>query len=195
MSPRAGLDELTIVEAAAQLADEQGIQAVTLAALAARLGVRPPSLYNHIASLDALRSLIAIHGLAELGAELAAASRDKRGEAAVIAMSKAYLAYAKRRPGVYETTLRAPESGNAAMEAASSRILALIIGVLADYELGAVGELHAVRGLRSLMHGFASLEAAGAFGMPLETADSYSRLIHAFITGIGCMKDEAERQV
>lgn len=38
---RAGLDTHTLVLAAAELADAQGVQEVTLAALAAKLGVRP----------------------------------------------------------------------------------------------------------------------------------------------------------
>ena len=51
MSPRAGLDTRMIVIRAAEIADEQGIEEVTLAALAAKLGVRSPSLYNHVNGL------------------------------------------------------------------------------------------------------------------------------------------------
>ncbi|MFD1774919.1 TetR family transcriptional regulator [Paenibacillus rhizophilus] len=37
-----------MVTAAAQIADEYGMEGVTLAALVAKLGMRSPSLYNHI---------------------------------------------------------------------------------------------------------------------------------------------------
>ena len=48
MSPRIGLTLQKIVETAAEIADANGIQEVTLASLAQTLGVRSPSLYNHV---------------------------------------------------------------------------------------------------------------------------------------------------
>ncbi|MNC62351.1 hypothetical protein D3C75_1123660 [compost metagenome] len=63
-------------------------------------------------------------------------------------------------------------------------MLSLIIRLLSGYELDAEDELHAVRGLRSLLHGFAALENKGGFGMPLDTNISLNWLISAFIAGI-----------
>lgn len=48
MSPRIGLTLPKIVETAAEIADTNGIQEVTLASVAQRLGIRSPSLYNHV---------------------------------------------------------------------------------------------------------------------------------------------------
>ena len=48
MASRTGLDRAVVVQAAARLADEAGGKEVTLAELAAHLGVRTSSLYNHI---------------------------------------------------------------------------------------------------------------------------------------------------
>lgn len=134
--PRAGLDTHTLVTAAAELADAQGFEQVTLAALASKLGVRPPSLYNHINGLADLRTLLAIHGLEQLYEAMSAASEGTSGEAAVHAMSQAYVDFARRRPGLYGTTLRAPEQGDTALEAAGGKILALIIQVLSCFGLG-----------------------------------------------------------
>ena len=44
--------------------------------------------------------------------------------------------------------------------------------------------LHAVRGLRSVVHGFASLEVAGGFGLPLNLDESFRRLVEMFIHGL-----------
>jgi len=57
--PRAGLDSETVVSAAAALADDEGLEAVTLARVAAQLGVRSPSLYVHVDGLPDLRRRIA----------------------------------------------------------------------------------------------------------------------------------------
>ena len=52
--PRAGLTPEGIVTEAALLADRDGLGALTLADLAAHLGVRSPSLYNHLDGLPDL---------------------------------------------------------------------------------------------------------------------------------------------
>ena len=40
MSPRIGLDKQTLVMTAAEIADNEGVEGITLAALATKLGVR-----------------------------------------------------------------------------------------------------------------------------------------------------------
>lgn len=192
MSPRAGLDTTTLVLAAAEIADEQGMEAVTLAALAAKLGVRSPSLYNHINGLQGLRTLLAVYGLEQLYAAMAASSAELKGDEALHAMGRAYVDFVRKHPGLYETTLRAPEQGNSELEKMSNQVLLLMIEVLASYELGEEGELHAVRGFRSLLHGFAALKNKGGFGMPLDMDISLTRLISTFIAGIHCMRVTTE---
>ncbi|MDQ8046362.1 MAG: TetR family transcriptional regulator, partial [Patulibacter sp.] len=54
MSPRAGLDPGRVADAAVAIADRDGLDGVTIARVAAELGVKGPSLYNHVASRDAL---------------------------------------------------------------------------------------------------------------------------------------------
>ena len=74
MSRRAGLDTAAVVRAGAALADEEGLSGLTFAHLAERLGVRTPSLYNHVAGLDGLRRELAMLGGRELGTQLARAA-------------------------------------------------------------------------------------------------------------------------
>lgn len=188
MSPRAGLDKQTLVITAAEIADNDGVEGITLAALAAKLGVRSPSLYNHINGLQDLRTELAIYGLDQLYKVMSAAAEGKNNDEAIHAMGLAYVDFARSRPGLYETTLRAPEAANTELVIASENILQIIINVIKDFELGEEGELHAVRGLRSILHGFASLEQKGAFGMPLDSNVSLTRLISTFITGIENMR-------
>lgn len=95
MSPRAGLDRHTLVIRAAEIADAEGIEAVTLAALAAKLGVRSPSLYNHINGLQDLRTGLAIYGLELLFTCMSNAAEGLNGDAAVHAMGRAYVDFAR----------------------------------------------------------------------------------------------------
>lgn len=192
--PRAGLDAHTLVLAAAELADANGVEEVTIAAVAAKLGVRPPSLYNHITGLPGLRTQLAIYGLEQLYDEMSAAADGLSGEEAVYAMSLAYVDFARRRPGLYEMTLKAPEPGDQDLTVVSGKVLSLLMQVLSHFELGEEGSLHAVRGLRSILHGFSALEHRGGFGMPLDLNVSLTRLIRSYIAGIRCMGEETEAQ-
>ena len=63
MPPRAGLNLQSIVKAATVLADEHGLHEVTLTVLAKKLGIRSPSLYNHVNGLPGLRREMALTGL------------------------------------------------------------------------------------------------------------------------------------
>ena len=41
--------------------------------------------------------------------------------------------------------------------------------------------VHALRGLHSIVHGFATLEISGGFGMPLDADESFFRLVDWFV--------------
>lgn len=155
-----------------------------LADLAAHLGVRTPSLYNHVAGQEGLRRELALLGVRELGARLARAAVGRAGDDAVLALAHAYRAFAKERPGLYSATLRAPDPEDAALVAASEEVLGVLRAVLAAYGLRDEAAVHAIRGLRSLLHGFVSLELAGGFGLPLDVDGSFVRLVRVFVAGL-----------
>jgi AcrR family transcriptional regulator len=186
---RAGLDRAAVVLAAARLADDKGLAAVTLARLAAELGVRPPSLYNHIDGLEGLRRELTLLGIRELNRRTSRAAIGKSGDDALFAMAGAYRTFAHERPGLYPATLRAPDADDAELNVAADELLAVILAVLEGYGLTGDDALHATRGLRSLMHGFVGLETAGGFGLPLDLDESYRRLLVSFVAGLRALPD------
>lgn len=178
--PRAGLTRAVIAAGAAELADANGWDQLTLAAVAARFGVRQPSLYKHCAGLTELRRDVALLGGRELEAELGAAAVGKSGSDALLAMAEAYRTFAKKHPGRYAASVAAPPPGDTEYEQAAAQLLRTVSAVLAQYQLVGDDEIHAIRGLRALMHGFVSLEAAGGFAMPQDLDESYRRLVSGF---------------
>jgi AcrR family transcriptional regulator len=183
------LDQTTLLQAAAELADTHGFENVTLALLARKLNIRTPSLYNHIDGLPGLRKKLSVYGLERLYEKLGHAVQNHSGDDAVRALGKAYLAFARSRPGLYELTLRAADPGDPEAADAGSRIVELIVDILSAYDLADDAALHAVRGLRSILHGFASLEQKGGFGLPLDLDKSFQLLLDAFLEGIHAMRD------
>jgi AcrR family transcriptional regulator len=190
VSPRAGLDRAAVVRAAAALADADGPVAVSLARVADELGVRTPSLYNHVTGLDGLRRELALLGLRELRADLERAVAGMRGDAAIIALADAYRAFAHRRPGLYAATLRAAAANDRELTDAGAKLVELVLSVLTGSGLQDDDALHAVRAFRSVAHGFVALEAAGGFALALDRDESYRRLVRVFIDGL----QRAERE-
>lgn len=64
------------------------------------------------------------------------------------------------------------------------RILDIILAVLSAYHLSCEDALHAIRGIRSIVHGFVTLEAAGGFGLPMSVDESFRRLVQNFVAGL-----------
>jgi hypothetical protein len=56
--------------------------------------------------------------------------------------------------------------------------------VLAPYRLSEEEAIHAIRSLRSIVHGFISLEMAGGFKMPVDLDASFHWLINLYIDGL-----------
>jgi AcrR family transcriptional regulator len=181
------LDRAAVVGTAAALADEQGLDGVTLAALALRLGIRTPSLYNHVAGLEGLRRELALFGTRELGARLGRAAVGKTTDKAVVALGEAYRAFVKEHPGLYAATIRASrpsEPEDRELREAQGETTETVIVVLRSYGLSGDDAVHAARGLRSLVHGFTTLESAGGFGLPLDLDESFRRLLQTFVRGL-----------
>ncbi|MDF2716643.1 MAG: TetR family transcriptional regulator [Paenibacillus sp.] len=186
--PRIGLDLPTLLQAAADIADTEGIDGLSLATLAKKLNVRTPSLYNHVDGLPGLRAKLSVHGLELLHGKLTDAAVGRSGDDAIRAFGEAYLAFARSRPGLYDLTLRAPDPQAPEVVQAGQKLVDLLVRLMEGYGLGGDDALHAIRGLRSALHGFASLEQKGGFGMPLDLDKSFRLLLGALLAGLHAIR-------
>jgi AcrR family transcriptional regulator len=180
--PRAGLTRERVVEAAADLADEVGLPALTLAAVAQRFEVALPSLYKHVAGLDGLQRDLALLGLRDLTVELSRAAVGRAGPDALRSVATAIRTFARQHPGRYLASVRAPAPGDAEHTAASDEALSILLAVFAGYGIDGGDAVDAIRSLRAAVHGFVTLEAAGGFGQPRSVDGSFRRLIDALDT-------------
>lgn len=154
---RAGLSAERVTLAAADLADEIGLEHVTIAALARGFGVKDPSLYSHVKNLTELRARMAALATAEFADALGEAVAGRSGRTALQAFADAYREFATRRPGRYAASqLPVATDGGA-------RIVTTCGALLRGYAIEEPAATDAVRLVRSTLHGWASLEASGAF--------------------------------
>jgi AcrR family transcriptional regulator len=92
-----------ILDAARELAESEGWEAVTTRRLADRIEYSQPVLYSHFAGKGAIVAGIAIEGFAELAQTLSGdAGAAPHPSAALEAAIRAYLDFADRHPAVYE---------------------------------------------------------------------------------------------
>lgn len=186
---RAGLNAERVTAAAAVIADADGLSALTLARLAVELGVRVPSLYKHISSLDDLHRRLAVSAYTELSAAICSATVGLSGRDALRACAIEYRRYASRHPGCYLAAQRADPPGIANEPATrlGTALVELIFGVSRGYHLDGEALIHATRIVRSALHGFVSLEQLGGFGLPAGIDDTFETMIDLLDGGLSAL--------
>ena len=185
MARKVGLDRRQVVDSAAALANSHGLESVTLARVAAALGVASPSLYSHVDGLPALRRLLAVEASTRLAAALREAISGSEGTASIRAVSRAYRAFAGGQPGLYATLHTTPGQGeDPEVYAAFAALVPDLGAVLTELGLPDEDVVPLVRALRSALHGFVSLEASGGFGLPEDVDASFETLVDVMAAGM-----------
>lgn len=181
---RVPLDQDRVVDAAAAIADTEGLDALTLTRVAKELGVRQPALYRHVESYQDLLRLLSLRGREQLAAALGEAAIGVSGDEAVGEVGRAWRTAVMANPGLYEATDRYPCAGDEELEEAVERIVGIIAQALAGFDLDDDHRVHAARALRSAFHGFCHLEAGDGHPHPHELDDTFDGLIELLCAGI-----------
>lgn len=185
MGRKAGITTEHVAAAAATIADREGLKAATLTAVANELGIKTPSLYNHVEGLAGLRRLLAIHGSQILLAEFEEATADVDGIEALRAIALADRRFAVEHPGLYDAFLPAPKPGeDDELYDAMAEPAFLVAHILLDMGIEQSEAIHLIRALRALLHGFLDLEAKRGFGMPVEIDASFDASVDLILEGI-----------
>ncbi|TDC85571.1 TetR/AcrR family transcriptional regulator [Actinomadura sp. 7K507] len=167
-----------MVAAGAALADEVGLANLTMGLLAERLGVRTPSLYKHVGGQADLNRRIAVLALNEAAGAVGDAVQGRAGRDALEAAARAFRAFVVEHPGRYAATIGVEPSGpDDPLTIASRRLLDAFTAVLRGYEIEESEVDHSLRMLRSLCHGFATLQAADGFRWSADIDESFEWLI------------------
>ncbi|MDT0450743.1 TetR-like C-terminal domain-containing protein [Streptomyces hesseae] len=176
---RAGITPAKLTAAAAAMADENGLEKVSVSALARQFGVKDASLYSHVRNLRELRVRIALLGAEEMTDRIATAVAGRAGKDALVAFADAYRDYALAHPGRYAATqmqLAPEEIGDSP---SLLRSVELTYGMLRAYGLAEPDLTDAGRLLRSTFHGYIHLELSGGFAHSRPVRESWSRSLDA----------------
>ena len=185
MGRKAGISIDDIVSVAATIADRDGLAAATLSAVAAELGIKTPSLYNHVAGLAGMRRELALRSSHLLTKLFADATHGHQPREAIRAAAVAYRHFAIEHPGLYESMLPAPRPGeDDELYEAMAGPVRVLLDQFAKLGITELQAIHVIRGMRAMLHGFVDLERKRGFGMPVDLDESFDLAINLLIDRI-----------
>lgn len=187
------LDEALIVDTAAELVDEEGVDALTLSAVAKRLGVTQSALYRHIDGADDLIRRLALCARERLVSAVRDAAVGQANRDALWAVAVAWRRFVREHPGLYAATDRSPLAGDSENEAAVEQIVTVIARVIQGFGLDQGEARQAAWAVRSALHGFVSLESTSGNPESLELDEGFNGMTLLLATGLDRWKDLGER--
>ncbi|TGL40882.1 TetR/AcrR family transcriptional regulator [Leptospira perdikensis] len=183
--PKKGQTQITrefVLDAAWDLIMEVGFEEFRLSGLAENLGIRTPSLYNHIQDLEDVRREIKRKSLQVLGDKLSLKLKNvNQGNERILDFLNAYRSFAKSHPHVYPLTIESAEF-DPELKPLGDRILSICMEVFRFQTLDEIA-VHRIRILRSLLHGFIVLEAVGGFGRKESVEESFKKITESLESG------------
>ena len=184
MSTKGLTKEKIIAEAIAYI-EESGQSRISLHELARRLGIKTPSLYNHIKNTRALRHEIFRHAITMFVDNQNAATEGKQKDDAVMAFADAYFSFARENKGLYRLIMSMPQDNDDTEKELAVPLLETAIRLLRDYGLSDEECIHWQRVFRATLHGYVSQEDLGYFYYYKDTDLEKSRqlAVQCFLTG------------
>lgn len=154
--------ELILAEAVACI-ESTGQPVVSLHEVARRLGVKTPSLYNHIENTKELRYEIFRYAIGKFVDNQRAATENKQKDEAVRAFAEAYHAFAVANKGLYRLIMSIPSEEDEQAKEMALPLLDTVVEILGEYGLPEASIAHWQRVFRAILHGFISQEDLGYF--------------------------------
>lgn len=179
------LDRPTLVRAAADLADTEGWQKLTLSLVAGRVHRHVTSLYAHVDSLDELRRQVALLATDELSEQVWKAALGRVGVDALRAIRDVYRAFALDHPGRTAAMLDADHHHDPELRAKGVRLAEPIYATFRSFGLSEAQVLDAHRIFSSAVRGLTIAESSEIFVAAGSLNSTFDQLIDLFVTAIG----------
>jgi AcrR family transcriptional regulator len=167
MTPRA----CEIVASARELLELEGPSALSMRRLAERLGVRAPSLYEHVQSKHALEAALISQGLSEWAAFAESALEDAGDR--LTAVARAYRAYAQQHPHLYRLMTEHPLDREVLTPDVEGRAAQPVLDAVG-------GDADTARALCAYLHGMSIIELNGRFPGDADLDAAWERGLSAF---------------
>ena len=183
-----------VIQTAADIADKNGLNNVSLKVVAESLNIRTPSLYNHIDSLESLLREIAHNGMKTMNERMMQAAIGKIGDDAVKSVGITYLDYMIEHPGIYETIQWATWHGTEETGKIFDNYLSLLKTLALSCNFNPTNIDEILNLLTGVLHGYTTLQLRYALSRPDEVRAALSTALDTVLAGLHQKYDQHEKE-
>lgn len=176
--------KMAVIQTAFDIADEKGLNSVSLKAVAEKLNIRTPSLYNHIDSLDDLLRLSAHSGMRTMNERMMQVAVGKYGDAAIKSVGIEYLNFMIEHPGIYEIIQWATWHGTDETAEIFENYMSLLTTLIDSCQLKAGKTEEILNLITGVFHGYTTLQLRYAFTAPDKVREDFLNAIDTVLLGI-----------
>jgi AcrR family transcriptional regulator len=174
-----------VIAAARELLERDGVDGVSMQAVADEVGVRAPSLYKRFADRGALLGELERAAFADMQRALERVPVTAHPKRDLAALARAYRRFAKAHRHAYALMMMQPSSlpdadAVVARKAATQPVFARLVAWLGPSDV-----LEAARVLTAFVHGFVAMELAGAFHLGPGIDDAFDTGVTVLLRGLG----------
>lgn len=173
-----------VINTASNIADEQGLHNVSLKIVAERLGIKTPSLYNHINNLEDLLREVAHKGMTSMNERMEKAAIGKTAEIAIKAVAIEYLNFMIEHPGVYETIQWATWNGTHETAQIFENYTDLLKTLICSCEVERANIEEILNLLTGIIHGYTTLQLRYAFDNPEQVRLNLTKALDIVLLGV-----------
>lgn len=186
-----------VVTAAVVCLQRDGNSGLGVNRVARELGIRPPSIYKHIAGNEALRRAVAAEGMRLLTEYLRHYAVDtKQEDCSVRTIAHAVRQFFHQNQALHQVmTTTIVDASDPGFQAIKQSFLRLNMTALEPFKLNNNDFIHALRMFVSMCHGFVLLEQSQQFKEPQSQDESYEWLIDTFILGVKKRSEESSQDL
>ena len=166
-----------IVAAGRAILEADGLPGLTMQAVAARVGVRAPSLYKHVKDRDTLVGLVADDTVRDLRERL------ERVDSGLAAFAHEFRAFAKAAPQAYQLIFALGPDASRPNAEVMARNSEPILRAARDL-VGEDDALEAARTITAWASGFVGMELAGAFRLGGDVDRAFDYGVEALTRGL-----------
>lgn len=182
--PRIGLSREKVIEQAATLANEKGLEHVTITTLADYLGIKKPSLYNHIKSQEDIYHGIMIYGWQNGAEKIAENIVEEDAHESLRKYAYAFYQYAMDNPGIFEAMLWYNKYKSEELIKATEKIYIFFFAQTDKLHIDREVANHLLRTYRAFLEGFLLLVIHDSFGNPISIEESFALSLDVLISGM-----------
>lgn len=177
-----------IVDQSLKIIDRDGWERLTIKALSDDLGIKSPSIYNYFKNLALLNEKIFLQINDDMISFLIFSTDKNKKQGAILEFSRAYREYAMTYPERYKFYSFYPANNLSSFPSSSLNLRDFFAEIVkASFQISELEASHAIRTIRSYVHGFVMFELTGSWSNHFDLNESFEASIKLIVEGIGTL--------